>query len=133
MLKTLNLGIEINQNTDFALVISITNESGAIDITDYGFKSQMRSTTDSTGEAVAEFEFEVLDQTTNTGQVKWFLPAASTAEDVFTTSTATALVNGRLTTPFIFDVKMKDNAGVISRIIQGIIYMSPEATQEGFT
>jgi len=129
-MKTRNLGIVLDQGTDFSLVIGINGVDGPIDITGYEFKSQMRETTSPTSPVVAEFIFTISDQTTNTGQVVMSLPATSDEESAITTSVATPLNALRQTTPFVFDVKMKDTLGAISRIIQGIIYVSPEATQE---
>lgn len=129
-MKTLNLGIVLDQGADFSLVIGIFGDTDPIDITGYAFKSQMRVSTDPASTVVAEFAFEILNQTTNKGQVRWYLPEAQSLAIV--TSVANALENSRQTTPFIFDVKMKDVAGTISRIIQGIVQVSPQATQEEF-
>lgn len=133
-MKTLNLGIVLDQGADFSLVIGVFDDTGPIDITGYAFKSQMRENTaitDPVSDPVAEFSFQILDQTTNKGQVRWYLPEAASADIV--TTIANALENNRPTTPFIFDVKMKDTAGAISRIVQGIVSVSPQATQESFT
>lgn len=130
-MKTKNIGIVIDQGTPFSLVIGISDGSGPIDITGYQFLGQMRKSTDPTvTEAVAEFIFTILNQTTNKGQVQWSLDEES-IEDIIT-SIATPLVLQRTTTPFIYDVKMKDTSGNINRIIQGIAQVSPQATQEPF-
>jgi hypothetical protein len=127
--KTLNLGIVLDQGADFNLIVGVCGASGPIDITGYLFKGQMRVSSDSSVlTPVAEFVFTILNQTTNMGQVQWSLPNASSSAVV--TSIATALAESRVTTPFIFDVKMKDTSGVVSRIIQGLVYVSPQATQE---
>lgn len=131
-MSTRNIGIVMDQTTDFSLVIGINGVDGPIDITDYEFKSQMRKDTNPSSPVVAEFQFTILDQTTNKGQVQWFLPATDNSEEDITTAIATPLTALRQTTQFVFDVKMKDSIGNISRIIQGIIYLSPEATQETF-
>ena len=122
----------MNQGTDFSLVIGIFNVSGAVDITGYQFLGQMRQSTDPAVDSpIAEFVFSILNQTTNTGQVQWTLSEA--AIDAVVTSIATSLEPNRLTTPFIFDIKMKDTSGNISRIIQGLIEVSPQATMEEFS
>lgn len=130
-MKTRNLGIILDQGTDFNLVIGISGSNGPIDITGYEFLSEMKATTDPESPVVAEFEFTILNQTTNKGQLKWFLDEVTAAEIL--TSVATPLYSKRQTTPFVFDVKMKDTSDTIRRIIQGIIYVSPQATQEDFT
>lgn len=129
-MRTRNLGISLDQGADFSVVIGICGVNGPIDITGYTFKSEMRATTNSASPVVAEFQFEILNQFTNKGQVQWSLPNASSSESEIITSVATPLISKRQTTPFLFDVKMKDTAGTITRIIQGIIFVSPEATQE---
>lgn len=130
-METLNLGIVLDQGADFSLVIGIFNESGPVDITGYDFLGEMRKSTSPTSQVVAEFDFTILDQTTNTGQVRWFLPESESADIV--TSVSSALQPNRETTPFVFDVKMKDTSSTISRIIQGLVYVSPQATLESFS
>jgi hypothetical protein len=134
-MNTLQLGIVLNQNTDFSLVILIKDQDGPIDITGYQFKGQMRASTDPSSPVVAEFVFTIQDQTMEAtlGQVLWSLPAADSAEGDITTSFATPLVFPRQKTPFIFDVKMMDTTSKITRIVEGVVYVSPEATQESFS
>lgn len=79
----------------------------------------------------AEFEFTILDQVTNKGQVKWFLPQDQV--DTIVSSVSDDLRRQRLKTPYVFDVKMKDTSSGVSRILEGIVYVSPQATQEVFT
>jgi hypothetical protein len=76
----------------------------------------------------AEFVFTILNQVTNKGQVKWFLPRAQV--DTIVTSVSDDLRCQRLKTPYVFDVKMKDTSSNTSRILEGFIYVSPQATQE---
>lgn len=76
----------------------------------------------------AEFVFTILDQVTNTGQFKMSLP--QTQVDTIATSVSGDLNVSRLRTPYVYDVKMKDTSGLKSRIMQGIVYVSPEATLE---
>ncbi len=130
-MKTRNLGIILDQGVDFSLVIGISDENGPVDITGYIFKSQMRPSTllsSPVALPTVEFSFQILNQSTNKGKVRWYAPAASFSSLV--ASVSSALQNCRQTTPFVFDVKMKDTAGTPSRPIQGIMYLSPQATQE---
>lgn len=133
-MRSLNLGIEMDQGADFKLVIGIFDELGATDITGYSFLGQMRPTTELTNPVippVAEFSFSVLNQFTNKGQVNMTLPIATV--NAIPLSVADQLQNSRLKTPFMFDVKMKDVAGKVTRILGGLIFVSPQATQEVFT
>lgn len=129
-MKTLNLGIVLDQGSDFSLVIGISGRCGPIDITGYSFLGEMKSSTDPDAATVAEFQFKILDQGPMQGRVKWFMSAETTLGIL--TSVSNSLQTKRLATPFVYDIKMKDTAGTVSRIIQGIAYVSPEATQEVF-
>lgn len=129
--KSLNIGIEMDQGADFNVVIGIFGDCAPIDITGYSFLGEMRSNTSQSSLIVAEFNFDILDQALYPGQVQMSLPAAITVE--LETSVTDPLQKMRLTTPFVFDVKMKDGEGTIGRIIQGIVYVSPQATQEVFS
>ncbi len=130
-MKTLNLGVEIDQGADFSAIIGIFGDGGLpIDITGYSFLGQMRESTDPAAPVVAEFQFNISNQDTNTGQVTWYLPEADIDELI--TSVSGSLQTSRLTTPYVFDVKMKDMGGVVTRIVQGLAYVSPQATQEIF-
>ena len=125
------LNISMNQGADFNLVITISGEDGPIDITGYSFLGEMRQSTEAGEPVVGEFVFTIKDQVLYKGQVQWSLPA-STIEEIVT-STANPLEKCRLTTPFVYDVKMKTSGGALSRILEGIAYVSPQATQEDFT
>lgn len=134
MMQTRNIGIVLNQGSDFNLIISIFGPGQVpTNLTGYSFLGQIRQSTDPTVMTpVAEFVFTILDQTNpeTLGQVKWSL--SSTAIDAIITSIANPLTNNRLTTPFIYDVKMLDTLDNASRIIQGIAEVSPQATLEVF-
>jgi hypothetical protein len=130
-MKTLNLGIILDQGADFNYVIGINGDDATpINLTGYSFLSEMRASTDPASPVVAEFIFTIQNQTTNAGQVLWSLPNATTADLI--TSVAAATNYKRLTTPFVFDVKMLDTVGNVTRIIQGIVLVSPQATMESF-
>ncbi len=127
---TLNLGISMNQGDDFNLVLLINGPSGPIDITGYDFLGEMKSSTASTYPVIAEFDFTILNQTTNKGQIQWNLPSAETLALV--TSPSDPEQTQRQTTPYVFDVKMQDLSFTVTRIVQGIIYVSPAVTLEVF-
>lgn len=76
----------------------------------------------------AEFAFTILDQVTNTGQVKMSLPQVQV--DTISASVSGGLNVKRLLTPYVYDVKMKDTSAKQSRILEGLVYVSPQATQE---
>lgn len=129
-MSTLNLGIRMNQGDDFRLIILVTGDSGPIDISGYEFIGAMKKDTDPESEAVAEFDFTIFNQTTHKGQCLWSLSADEAADLIASVSDAER--KNRLTTPYVFDVKMKDTADIVSRPIEGIIYLSPQVTVETF-
>lgn len=126
----LSLGMNIDQNADFNLMIEISTCSGSTDITGYEFIGQMRATTDPSSPVVGTFVFTIQDQINNTGQVLLSFLAASV--ETVTTSVATPLNQLRQTTPFVYDVFMQDTLGTKTRIMEGIAYVSPAATIEAF-
>lgn len=127
--STRRLGIDMNQGDDFEVTITINDSTGApVDITGYQFAGEMKLNTESTTGVAAEFEFTIQDQTTNKGQVLWSLPNSVTS--TLGVSVSDAERKQRLTTPYVFDVKMEDTLNVVTRIVEGIMYVSPEVTQE---
>jgi len=119
----------MNQGDDFGVIITISDSSGPIDITGYEFFGEMKVDTNPETEVSAEFAFSILTQSGSTlGQVEWSLSNSDTSD--LPASVSDAERKNRLTTPYVFDVKMKDTGGLISRIIEGIIYLSPQVTQE---
>jgi hypothetical protein len=117
----------MEQGDDFAIVLRLSDSAGPMNIEDYEFFGEMKSTT---GEAmpVAEFTFAILDQVALKGQVKMSLASGDT--EALIASIANAETKSRLTTPYLFDVKMKDTHDVITRILEGVVYLSPQVTQE---
>lgn len=130
-MKTKVINLTLNQGADFSVVLRFSDQNGPKDLTGYSFLGEVRkNTAPSADPPLAEFAFEILNQVTNKGQVKWSLPSTSIAAIV--ASIATALSDSRLTTPLVYDVKMEDAGGLKQRIIQGLAKVSPQATQEEF-
>jgi hypothetical protein len=127
--STLKLNININQGADFNLVFTVTDMNGPVDLIGYEFLGEMKKNTDEHN-PVAEFVFTILNQYLYPGQVQWSLPAC--ASDDIMTSDANSFQRMRRNTPFLYDVKMKDTSGNVSRILQGTAFVSPEVTQECF-
>ena len=124
--NTRRLGISMNQGDDFELILLISDDSGPINLTGYEFFGDMKLNTDPLTPIAATFSFSILNQTTNTGQVQWTLDNEDTAALIASTSDAER--KNQLTTPYVFDVKMQDTDSIVSRIVQGIIYLSPQVT-----
>lgn len=124
-MKTLNVNVWLNQGADFSVIIRILCDPPP-DLTGYQFKSQIRLSSGS--DVVAEFDFELRDQVLYPGEVYWKLSAADS-------EAIAAFIIGpnppcRPTTPYVFDIKMIDTTGDITRILQGIVNVSPDVTRE---
>ena len=125
---TLKVAAKMNQGDDFIATLTLKGPSGPLNLTGYTFFGEMKLDTAAASTVLAEFTFIVLSQATNLGQVQWILPSSVTA--ALLTSASTPEQPNRLTTPYVFDVKMKDPSGNTSRIMEGIAYVSPQVTQE---
>ena len=124
---TLRLGIEMNWGDDLNLLVTIKDTSGnPVNLTGYTFWGDMKRDTNPDTEIEASFDFSIMNQTENPGQVQWSLPNQITRE--IEVSTATAQRKRRLTTPYVFDVMMESAAGQVVRLIEGIIYVSPNVS-----
>lgn len=120
----------MNQGSDFNVTLIIFSDAGPIDITNYNFLGQIRSTTDPAAVVIGNFSFAIQNQETNTGQVQMSL--SSTENEMITTSVATSLIQNRTKTPCMYDVNMEDSLGNVVRILQGRVFLSPEVTMENF-
>jgi hypothetical protein len=127
---TINANIAINQGADFNTVIQILGMNGPVDLIGYKFLGEVKRDTAPNAYAVACFEFTLLDQALYPGQVQWTLTACETEKIM--TSVVNALQRCRQPTPFLYDVKMEDTEGNVTRILQGTAFVSPEVTQEMF-
>lgn len=125
-MKTLNVDIIMNQGDDFSRIIAVPLDSGFLDLTGYSFSGQMRLSNTAPNPPIATFQFTVLNQLTNKGQVQWSLSRTVTA--TIPTSVALATEEARPVTPYVYDVKMTDTLGKVTRIIQGLIKVSPQVT-----
>lgn len=112
------LNITIDQGADFQRVLTIRDELNVpINLTGYSFKSQIRETFDSPT-VVAEFNFVIRNQTTNTGEVEWSLP-----------NSAVVSLNLDRATKYKYDVEMTSAGLIKTRIIEGEATISPEVTR----
>lgn len=101
----------IDQGTTFSSSISLTDDNGdAIDLTGYTGRSQMRKHYTSSNSQ----SFTVTLNSTE-GTVNLSLSASQTSN----------LVAGR----YVYDVEIVSSANVVSRIIEGIVTVTPEVTR----
>jgi hypothetical protein len=105
--------LTIDQGTTFETSVSLTNDDQtAINITNYGFASQIRKSYYSTN-PVANLTVTIADAAT--GNVKLSMTAANTAN----------VRAGR----YLYDLIMTDTGGVKTRVIEGIITVTPQVTR----
>lgn len=108
MATTVNLLID--QGATFSTVINLEDTAGApIDLSTYTGASQMRKHFTSSNSV----SFNV--SLSNTGVVTLALTANQT----------TNLTAGR----YVYDVEVTDGSGIISRIVEGIVTVSPNVTR----
>lgn len=100
----------IDQGSTFSSIINLTDENGdAIDLSTYTGAAQMRKHYTSTNSV----SFSV-DLTAN-GRVTLSLTANQTAN----------IIAGR----YVYDVEVTDISGTISRIVEGIVTVTPNVTR----
>lgn len=101
--------IVIDQGTTFNTEIYLTDESGnALDLSVYSANSQIRKWYTSSN----SISFNV---SLNSGTIFLSLTANTTA----------SLEAGR----YVYDVLLKDNANTITRVVEGIVTVTPRVTQ----
>lgn len=105
--------ITIDQGADFSTTINLKDDDGSATIlTGYTGASQMRKYyTSSTA-----YDFDV-SITANTGEVILSMSA----------NTTNNIPLGR----YVYDVELTDNIGVVSRIVEGIVTVTPGVTRDG--
>jgi len=100
----------VDQGTTFATAITFNNESGdAIDFSNYTGEAQMRKHFTSSNSV----SFSV--SLSNTGVITLSLTANQTGN----------LVAGR----YVYDLEVTDSSNVISRLIEGIVTVTPNVTR----
>lgn len=105
--------LTLDQGTTFETSVALTNDDQtAINITGYTFASQIRKSYYSTN-AVANLTVTVVDAAN--GNVKLSMTSANTAN----------VKAGR----YLYDLLMTDTGGVKTRVIEGVITVTPQVTR----
>lgn len=103
--------IVVDQGSSFSTSINITDTSdNTIDLTGYTGAAQMRK------------HYSSSNSTPFTVTV---LPADGVVRLALSANTTTNLVAGR----YVYDVELTDNNGIISRIVEGIVTVTPNVTR----
>ena len=105
--------LTIDQGTSFETSIDLTNDDGtAINVANYTFQSQIRKSYYSSN-ATANITITIVDAAN--GNVKLSITSANTAN----------ITPGR----YLYDVKMTSNTNVITRILEGIVTVTPQVSR----
>ena len=119
------LTIDIEQGATFEKILTIKNTlSAAVDITGYTFAGQLRKTFE-TASPIATFTFDLQDQVTDTGKVKWSLSDTDTSA-----ITVDPVTNYKKRyTEYVYDIEMTKPDGTVVRLLEGIARVYPEVTR----
>lgn len=102
----------IDQGTDYSTVVNVTNDDGTpVNLTGYTGRGQIRKHYTSTN-AVS---FAVSVSNTEGGQLTLALTAPQTSN----------MAAGR----YVYDVEVVSSANIVSRIVEGIVTLTPEVTR----
>ena len=116
--------IEIDQGSRFQMIVTVRDSTNAlVDLTGYEFAGKIKA--DVTTTAVAEFDYEILNQVSAKGQVRLYIPSTETAAIIVPP------VRGevRPTASFIYDIEYGPAAGEKERLLQGTATVSAEVTK----
>ncbi len=102
----------IEQGTTFSRVLTLQENSSAMNLTGYSVASQMRSTHDSST-IVATFSGSVTNA--SSGQITLSL-----------TNSQTSAIEEAI---YVYDVEITSGAGAVTRILEGNITVTPEVTR----
>ncbi len=104
----------IDQGSDFAIDLTITEAGSAKNLTGYSGRAQMR-TTHSASSATASFTCSIVGSASD-GVMKMEMPAATTA----------GIAAGR----YVYDLEIHTaNNAVVKRLIEGTVTVNPEVTR----
>lgn len=105
--------LTIDQGADFETTFDLVGDDGyPIDVTGYVFSGQIRKSYYSTN-STANLVITILNSVT--GNTLITLGASNTAN----------IVAGR----YVYDIKMKDTSNVTSRVVEGIVTITPQVTR----
>lgn len=119
------LNLKIEQGTDFYRLLKIKTSIGEpLDLTGCELRGQIRKHP-SDKKILAAFSFFILNQTTNMGEVEMTLSAESTSAIPAVRHNSAKKISRELS----YDIELVDAVGEVERLIEGIVYLSPEVTK----
>lgn len=102
----------LEQGTTFSKEITVKQDGTAINLTGYGARSQMRSTHDSSSIALS---FTASVSNASAGKIT-----------ISATDSQTSAIEEGI---YVYDVEMESSGGVVTRLIQGRVTVTPEVTR----
>lgn len=113
----------IEQGATFEFILTVKSAGVAIDVSAWTFRGKIKKVVTS-GAEIESFNFEILDQVTNTGKVKVSLSATETA------ALPVEKLDGyvRTVTKFAYDIEGQTGSTVY-RLLEGTASISPEVTR----
>lgn len=118
------VNLKIDQGATFYRLLKLKTSLGEpIDLTQNEFRGQIRKHAGDK-KLLACFTFEILNQTTNPGEVVMTLTADETAQLPAARHNSAKKIVRELS----YDVERVDALGEVERVMEGIIYLSPEVT-----
>lgn len=115
------LDITIEQGSNFSLVVRLKDDSGnALDLTGYTMRGQIRA---SCASATTIIALTCTNTDPTLGQFSCTLTAAQTTALVTTGATFDEYVE------YVYDVEIVSAGGVVTRVLNGAAFLSPEATK----
>ena len=105
--------LTIDQGTDFETTFDLIGDDGEpIDITGYTFSGQIRKSYYSTN-PTANLSITIVSAVNGNTIIR--LNAANTSN----------IISGR----YVYDIKMKDTSNLVSRVVEGIVTVTPQVTK----
>ena len=120
-----NFDLEIEQGATYYRILVIKDKNhNPQDISGCVFRGQIRRDADDT-KVLAEFSFNILNQTEHKGMVEMLLTEAQTrALPAARQNRARKRVR-----QLCYDIEFVDISGAVNRVIEGVVFLSPEVTR----
>lgn len=105
--------LTVDQGTTFESTIDLVNDDGSpVNIASYLFSGQIRKSYYSSS-TTAEFSIQIVDA------------ANGEANIILTSETTASIKPGR----YVYDIKMTDTQNTVTRIVEGILTVTPQVTR----
>ena len=101
----------VDQGSDFSADINVVDDNGAIDISSYTYRGQIRKTYASSN------------------AVDFYTSTNNPVNGVLTISLAAAQTSGMKAGRYVYDVEIVDGIGNVTRVIEGQLEVTPRVTR----